>query len=94
MDLYTQNETSSECFGAQTFAQQKGAGNGSMGTSNITCSNTSTILIPQRVRQRGEGHFIISFRGCNYDPILYELLDLQLGAKLSYAARRLIVAFL
>ncbi|XP_053185026.1 cholecystokinin receptor [Scomber japonicus] len=56
MDLYTQNETSSECFGAQTFAQQKGAGNGSMGTSNITCSNTSTILIPQRVRQRDEDH--------------------------------------
>lgn len=63
MDFYAQNETSSECFGAQTFAQQKGAGNGSMGTSNITCSNTSTILIPQRVRQRGEGYFIISFRG-------------------------------
>ncbi|KAM7407251.1 hypothetical protein PAMA_003127 [Pampus argenteus] len=53
MDLYAPNETStsSECVGAQS-----GAGNGSLETSNITCSNTSSLLITQRVRQRGDDH--------------------------------------
>ncbi|KAM7380380.1 hypothetical protein PAMP_003682 [Pampus punctatissimus] len=53
MDLYAPNETStsSECLGAQS-----GAGNWSLATSNITCSNTSTLLIPQRVKHRDDDH--------------------------------------
>ncbi|KAM9851060.1 cholecystokinin receptor [Aulostomus maculatus] len=53
MDLYGRNESSppSECAGAL----QSGAGNGSS-ESNVTCSNASTLLIPQRVRQRDDDH--------------------------------------
>ncbi|XP_045909993.1 cholecystokinin receptor [Micropterus dolomieu] len=58
MDLYAQNETSTslECVGAQTDALQTGAGNGSLETSNITCGNVSTLLIPQRVKERDGDH--------------------------------------
>ncbi|KAF3843146.1 hypothetical protein F7725_001995 [Dissostichus mawsoni] len=50
MDLYAQNETfsSPECVGPQADALQNGAGNGSLETSNITCSNVSTLLTPQQ----------------------------------------------
>lgn len=56
MDLCARNETSmpAECVGAQTDALQNGAGNGSLETTNITYGNVSTLLIPQRVRQKGE----------------------------------------
>lgn len=56
MDLCARNETSvsAECVGAQSDALQSGAGNGSSETTNITYSNVSTLLIPQRVRQKGE----------------------------------------
>ncbi|XP_040004927.1 cholecystokinin receptor [Xiphias gladius] len=58
MDLYAQNETSSsaECVGAQTDVPHDGTGNGSLETSNITCGNAFTLLIPRRVRQRDEDH--------------------------------------
>ncbi|XP_078118947.1 cholecystokinin receptor [Sander vitreus] len=57
MDLYARNETftSPECVGSQTDAVQNGAGNGSE-TSNITCSNVSTLLIPQLVRNKDDDH--------------------------------------
>uniref|UniRef100_A0A3Q3M5J5 Gastrin/cholecystokinin type B receptor n=2 Tax=Mastacembelus armatus TaxID=205130 RepID=A0A3Q3M5J5_9TELE len=45
-----------ECVGAQTDALQSGAGNESLETSNITCGNASTLLIPQRVKHRDEDH--------------------------------------
>ncbi|KAL3056395.1 hypothetical protein OYC64_018975 [Pagothenia borchgrevinki] len=58
MDLYAQNETfsSPECVGPQADALQNGAGNGSLETSNITCSNVSTLLTPQRARHKDDDH--------------------------------------
>ncbi|XP_031725430.1 cholecystokinin receptor [Anarrhichthys ocellatus] len=58
MDSFARNETftSPECVGAQTDALQNGAGDGSMGTSNITCGNVSTLLIPKRVRHKDDDH--------------------------------------
>ncbi|CAJ1079544.1 cholecystokinin receptor [Xyrichtys novacula] len=58
MELCVRNETfaSPACVAAQTDAQQSGAGNGSLETSNITCCNVSSILIPPHVRQRDEDH--------------------------------------
>lgn len=60
MDLYAQNETfsSPECVGPQADALQNGAGNGSLETSNITCSNVSTLLTPQREWTNTQ-HFVI-----------------------------------
>ena len=54
MELCARNDTSPECVGAQTDALQSGAANGSLETSNSSYSNMSTVLIPQRVRQKGE----------------------------------------
>lgn len=56
MDLCARNETSMppECAGAQTDALQSAAGNESLETANITYGNVSTLLIPQRGRQKGE----------------------------------------
>ncbi|KAM6954916.1 cholecystokinin receptor [Lycodopsis pacificus] len=58
MDSYVRNETftSPECVGAQTDALQNGAADGSMGTSNITCGNASTLIIPKRVRHKDDDH--------------------------------------
>ncbi|XP_033966475.1 cholecystokinin receptor isoform X1 [Pseudochaenichthys georgianus] len=58
MDLYAQNETfsSPECVGPQADALQNGAGNGSLETSNITCSNVSTLLTPQRSGRKSDDH--------------------------------------
>ncbi|KAK9537754.1 hypothetical protein VZT92_005338 [Zoarces viviparus] len=58
MDSYVRNETftSPECVGAQTDALQNGAGDGSMGTSNITCGNVSTLITPKRVRHKDDDH--------------------------------------
>ncbi|XP_070770890.1 cholecystokinin receptor [Enoplosus armatus] len=58
MDLYVRNETSTspEYVGAQIDAVQSAAGNGSLETSNITGGNVSTLLTPQRVRQRDGDH--------------------------------------
>ncbi|KAJ4933637.1 hypothetical protein JOQ06_030461 [Pogonophryne albipinna] len=58
MDLYAQNETfsSPECVGPQADALQNGAGNGSLETSNITCSNVSTLLTPPHARHKGDDH--------------------------------------
>ncbi|XP_041857909.1 cholecystokinin receptor [Melanotaenia boesemani] len=58
MDLLVQNETSTdlECVGALADALQNGAGNGSLGSSNISCSNASTLVTPQRVVQKEEDH--------------------------------------
>ncbi|XP_037644821.1 cholecystokinin receptor [Sebastes umbrosus] len=57
MDLYARNETftSPECVGAQSDALQ----NRSLETSNITCSNVSTLLIPQRVGHKDEDHTLL-----------------------------------
>lgn len=57
MDLYTQNETSTaipKCVGAQADVLHNGTSNESLEASNITCGNAFTLLIPRRVRQRGE----------------------------------------
>ncbi|XP_035532782.1 cholecystokinin receptor [Morone saxatilis] len=58
MELCARNETSTspECVGAQTEALQNGAGNGSLDTTNITYGNVSTLLIPQRARQKDGDH--------------------------------------
>ncbi|XP_071761354.2 cholecystokinin receptor [Centroberyx gerrardi] len=58
MDFYALNETSapSECVGAQSDALQNGTGNGSLEPANSTCGNASTLLIPQRVKQKDEDH--------------------------------------
>ncbi|KAK2905970.1 cholecystokinin receptor [Channa argus] len=57
MDLYVRNESSrSECVGTHPDALQLGTGNGSMDTANVTCGNASTILIPQRVREKDDDH--------------------------------------
>ncbi|XP_059199117.1 cholecystokinin receptor [Centropristis striata] len=59
MDFYTRNETfaSPECVAAETDAQQNGASNGSLETSNLTCGNVST-LIPQGVRHKDDYHML------------------------------------
>ncbi|XP_040913288.1 cholecystokinin receptor [Toxotes jaculatrix] len=58
MDPYAQNETSTvpDCVGPQTDVLLNG--NGSLETSNITCGNAFTLLIPRRVRQRDEDHTV------------------------------------
>ncbi|XP_054471014.1 cholecystokinin receptor [Anoplopoma fimbria] len=58
MDSYVRNETltSPACLGAQTDALQTGAGNGSLGTSNTTCGNVSTLLTPKLVRHKDDDH--------------------------------------
>ncbi|CAI5655789.1 unnamed protein product [Oreochromis niloticus] len=55
---YVRNETSinPECVVAQVDALKNGAGNGSLEATNIACGNASTLLIPQRARQRDEDH--------------------------------------
>ncbi|KAM4731043.1 cholecystokinin receptor [Anableps anableps] len=57
MDLDLRNETfiDSECARVLQDLMQSGAFNGSLETSNVSCGNASTLLIPQRVRQ-GEDH--------------------------------------
>ncbi|XP_015253615.1 cholecystokinin receptor-like isoform X2 [Cyprinodon tularosa] len=57
MDLDFTNETymDSECVRALQDLMQSGALNGSLEASNISCGNTSTLLIPERVGQ-GEDH--------------------------------------
>lgn len=52
--MQSENSTSSECVEAQIEALQNGTGNGSLESLNTTCDNASTVLIPYRVRQRGE----------------------------------------
>lgn len=53
---YVRNETSinPECVLAQVDALKNGAGNGSLEATNKACGNASTLLIPERARQRGE----------------------------------------
>uniref|UniRef100_A0A1A7X8A8 Gastrin/cholecystokinin type B receptor n=1 Tax=Iconisemion striatum TaxID=60296 RepID=A0A1A7X8A8_9TELE len=55
MDLYARNETrvNPECVGALADALQN---NGSLETLNVSCGNASTLLVPQRVRQREDDH--------------------------------------
>ncbi|XP_028249711.1 cholecystokinin receptor [Parambassis ranga] len=62
MDLYVRNETSvtQGCVGGlQAGALHNGTGNESLETSNVTCGDASTLLIPQRVRQRGDDHMLL-----------------------------------
>ncbi|XP_041662501.1 cholecystokinin receptor [Cheilinus undulatus] len=56
MELCARNDTSPACVETQTDALQTGAGNGSVETSNITCCNVSSILIPPRTRQKDGDH--------------------------------------
>nr|XP_057938554.1 cholecystokinin receptor [Doryrhamphus excisus] len=52
MDLMGANETSSECAGARMF----GAQDGSLETSNLSCSDTSTPFTPRSVRPGDDDH--------------------------------------
>lgn len=54
MDLCVLNETYPECVEAQADALQNGALNVSLETTNITYGNVSTLLTPQRAKQKGE----------------------------------------
>nr|XP_040058036.1 LOW QUALITY PROTEIN: cholecystokinin receptor [Gasterosteus aculeatus aculeatus] len=58
MDSYVRNETftSPRCLGARSDALQNAADDGSLGTSNSTCGNASTDLMPKLVRDKDDDH--------------------------------------
>ncbi|TKS67096.1 Cholecystokinin receptor CCK-XLR [Collichthys lucidus] len=56
MDLCVLNETYPECVGAQADALQNGALNVSLETTNISYGNVSTLLTPQRAKQKDGDH--------------------------------------